>query len=84
LYVPMNWNIVHWYPNLLCFTWNCQCIHTQFFITNIVCCSFKKKCILVIAERCARSSTSMATWTSPPSSCVMQGGTGASYSFHDH
>jgi len=40
--------------------------------------------ILVIAERCARSSTSMATWTSPPSSCVMQGGTGASYSFHDH
>lgn len=34
--------------------------------------------LLVIAERCARSSTSIATWTSPPSSCEMQGGTGAS------
>lgn len=37
--------------------------------------------ILVIADRCARSSTSMATWTRPPSNCVMQGGTGASCHF---
>ena len=36
--------------------------------------------LLVIAERWARSSTSIATWTSPPSNCDIQGGTGASYS----
>lgn len=44
--------------------------------------SSKQECInlLVIAERCARSSTSIATWTRPPSKCDMQGGTGASYS----
>lgn len=38
--------------------------------------------LLVIAERCARSSTSIATCTSPPSSFDMQGGTGASYTIY--
>ena len=38
-----------------------------------------KKNLLVIAARCARSSTSMATCTKPPSSCDIHGGTGASY-----
>lgn len=39
-----------------------------------------KMSLLVTADRCARSSTSIATWTNPPSSCDMHGGTGASYS----
>lgn len=39
---------------------------------------YKRKS-LVIAARCARSSTSMATCTKPPSSCDIHGGTGASY-----
>lgn len=34
--------------------------------------------LLVIAERWARSSTSIATWTRPPSNWDIQGGTGAS------
>lgn len=44
-------------------------------------CIFRKWTIslLVIAERWARSSTSMATCTRSPSNCDMQGGTGASY-----
>lgn len=38
-----------------------------------------KDYLLVIADRWARSSTSIATCTRPPSNCEMQGGTGASY-----